>query len=172
MTAPEGGYEESGEGEHEESSAAGTITQDQLNRLLAKQKSDLQKQFAGPEFEAIKDKAAQFDALTESTKSETAKAQEALAEWKTQAEEAATELAWRDTLLLRQELSAQKGLDPKLWSRVQGETAEEIESDIADLLSSFSARKTPSALKSGASSDSHLTAKERAAQALRSTRER
>ena len=161
MTAPESGNEEQG-GE----TPQGTITQDQMNKLLAKQKSDLQKQYAGPEFDVIKDKAAQFDQLTRST-------EETLEQYKAQTEEQAAEIAWRDVLLSRQELSAQKGLDPKLWSRVQGETPEEIEADISDLLSSFTGRKSTGApLRSGASADGQLTAKERAAQALRSTRER
>lgn len=158
--------DDGGSSEHQ---GGGDITHDQMNKLLARQKTELEQKFRGSDYEAIVEKATQFDELTASTRT----AQEALAEYMQKAEEAENELAWRDTLLLRQEMAAKKQLDAKLWSRIQGETPAEIEADIDDLLSSFAVRQTkPSGLKSGASSDGNLTKKERAAQALRGARER
>lgn len=134
-----------------------TFTQAQLDKIIANRL---------PEFESYKAKASQFDALTATAQS----AEEAQADWKAKAEAAETEVAWRDTLLLRQELAASKNLDPRLWSRIRGETKEEIEADIGEL-QGFTASRRPASLKSGASNEQQLTAKERAAQALRGARE-
>lgn len=150
------------------SGEAKTFSQEQLNSILAQQRREIEGKYDG--FDEIRTKAQQFDALTESTKSEVTRANEALADYKRQAEAAQSELAWRDVLLRRQEIAAKKGLDSKLWSRVKGETPEEIEADVSDLLTLAGARK-PGALRSGATSDQALSAKERAAQALRGIRE-
>jgi hypothetical protein len=136
-----------------------TFTQAQLDKIISNRL---------PEYESYKTKAGQLDALTETAKT----AQEQEADWKAKAEAAETELAWRDTLLMRQEVAAAKGLDSRLWSRIQGETREEIEADISEL-QGFAAPATRRAppLRSGASNDQQTTAKERAAQALRGARE-
>jgi hypothetical protein len=135
-----------------------TFTQAQLDKIIANRL---------PEYENLKGKADQFDALTQTAQS----AQEQEADWRAKAEAAETELAWRDTLLLRQEIAAVKGLDPRMWSRIQGETREEIEADIGELQGFAVPVKRPP-LRSGASNDQQTTAKERAAQALRGARER
>lgn len=135
-----------------------TFTQAQLDKILANRL---------PEYEGYKAKAGQLDSLTESAKT----AEEQSADWRSKAEAAESELAWRDTLLLRQEIAASKGLDSRMWSRIKGETKEEIEADIGEL-QGFTAAKRSTALKSGASADSATTSKERAAQALRGIRER
>jgi hypothetical protein len=137
-----------------------TFTQAQLDKIISNRL---------PEFESYKAKAAQFDALTASAQT----AEEQQAEWKAKAEAADSEIAWRDTLLLRQEVAASKGLDPRLWGRVRGETKEEIEADIGELqgFSAPPAKRQATSLKSGASNDQQTTAKERAAQALRGARE-
>lgn len=135
-----------------------TFTQAQLDKILANRL---------PEYEGYKAKAGQLDALTESAKT----AEEQSADWRSKAEQAESELAWRDTLLMRQEIAATKGLDARLWSRIKGETKDEIEADIGEL-QGFTAAKRASSLKSGASADAVTTAKERAAQALRGIRER
>jgi hypothetical protein len=135
-----------------------TFTQKQLDKILANNRREM---------ETLKGKAEQFDALTETAKTETEKA----ADWKSKAEAAETELAWRDTLLLRQEIAAAKGLDSRLWSRVQGETRDEIEADISEL-QGFGTPARRTSLRSGASNDQQTTAKERAANALRGARDR
>jgi hypothetical protein len=135
-----------------------TYTQEQVESII---KGRL------PEYHSLKEKAEQFDALTASAQT----AEETLADWKSKAEAAESELAWRETLLLRQELAAQKNLDQRLWSRIRGETREEIEADIGELQGFSVPSRRPASLKSGASNDQQTTAKERAAQALRMSRE-
>lgn len=136
-----------------------TFTQAQLDKILSNRL---------PEYESLKTKAAQLDALTESVKT----AEEQQNDWRTKAESAEAELAWRDTLLMRQEIAAKKGLDPNLWSRIRGETKDEIEADIGELQGFTTAPKPRNApLKSGASTDSAASKKERAVQALRGARD-
>lgn len=136
-----------------------TFTQAQVDKIISNRL---------PEFESYKTKAEQLDALTETAKTEAEKA----ADWKARAEAAEVELSWRDTQLLRQEVAAAKGLDPRLWGRVQGETREEIEADINELQQGFApAARKSSPMRSGASNDQQLNKKERAVQALRGVRE-
>lgn len=147
--SPAQGSEESGK----------TYTQDQVEKIVKTRLSD---------FDTYKQKAEQFDALTNSM----SEAQEEATDWRSKAENYEAELSWRDTLLMRQEVAAQKGLDPRLWDRIKGESREEIEADIGELqgfVTTSSRRPTP--LRSGASADGATTAKERAAQALRGARE-
>lgn len=147
------------------------ISQEQMNKLLASQKREIESKFEG--FTELKAKASQFDALTESTKSEIQKANEAAAQFKSQYETAQSELDWRETLLKRQEVAASKGLDPKLWSRVKGATEDEITADVDDLLSTFGSSKSKGGgFRSGATASDPATAKENAAAAFRNVRER
>jgi len=134
-----------------------TFTQEQVESMI---KARL------PEYHSLKEKAEQLDALTSSAQT----AEESLAEWKAKAEAAEFEISYRDTVLLRQELAAKKGLDPGMWGRIQGETRDEIEADIGELLKYRPARQ-PTPLRSGASNDQQTTDKERAVQALRGVRE-
>jgi hypothetical protein len=140
-----------------------TFTQAQLDKIISNRL---------PEFESYKAKAAQLDALTETAQT----AEERQAEWQARVEQAETELAWRDTLLLRQELAAKAGVDPGWWGRIRGETPEEIEADIQELLtgggpSGRQSTRRPTPLRSGASGDQKLDKKELAAQAFRGARE-
>jgi hypothetical protein len=140
-----------------------TLTQTQVNKLMAAQKNEL---------ESLRSKATQFDSLTESTKSEVTRSNEAAAKAEAKAEALQTEMAWRDTLLTRQEVAAAKGLDAKLWPRIKGETKEEIEADVADLLTLSGPRKIGGFKSGAASGEANLNDKERAAQALRGMRGR
>lgn len=130
-----------------------TFTQAQLDKIISNRL---------PEYEGLKSKAAQFDALTQST-------EEALATAVAKADAAEAEVARRDVILSRQEIAATKGLDPKLWSRVKGETPDEIKADCDELLGIATLRpsKSPSAFRSGASNGEKLTLKEQAAAKLR-----
>lgn len=73
------------------------------------------------------------------------------------------------TQLLRQQVAAQRGLDPALWDRVTGDTPDAIAADCAKLarFSPAAARKRPAALQSGAGAEIYRTPKERAVVALR-----
>lgn len=73
-------------------------------------------------------------------------------------------------LLQRQKISAAEGLDPELWDRVQGNTAEEIEADVKKLVEKFSVPpRRGGALRSGASAPEGAGGK-RGAAALRGLR--
>jgi hypothetical protein len=145
------------------------FTQAQLNSFLASQRREIESRFTG--FDELKAKAEQFDQLNDEKKSEVERATE-------QAQAAAAE---RDTFrsdneklkvqLLRQKISATKGLDPDLWDRVIGSTEEEITADVERLVEKFApAPKRSGALRSGASAPEGTSGKERAAAALRGLR--
>jgi hypothetical protein len=140
-----------------------TFTQNELNSILAKSKREIEGKFEG--FDDLKSKAEQFDALTKT-------AEESRDEAMRRAEAAETELAWANVVNLRNQLAAGKGLDAKLWSRVQGETKEEIEADISDLMGSMPRRTPGINFQSGASGGKQLSEKERAVEALRGLRQR
>jgi hypothetical protein len=142
----------------------GTITQAQMNKLLAAQKRNIE-----ASFEDLKSKAQQYDALQESVKSDVQRANESAAEFKARADSEAAANAAVKLENLRYKVSAKKGLDPELWDRVTGSTEEEITADVEKLVEKFSApeRKPIGALRSGASTASNADPKERAASALR-----
>jgi hypothetical protein len=155
-----------------EGQAEKTFTQAQLNSFLASQKRDIESKFDG--FDDIKAKAAQLDALTESTKSEVQRANETAAEFKTRSEAVAAEKANLETRLLRQEIAAAEGLPASMWKRVQGTTQEEITSDVKELLASAGPagkppRSGPSG--SGASAGNADDPKGSAVRALRAMRD-
>lgn len=159
----EAGYadDESPAQDYDEQPSERLFTQSQVDKII---------QNRLPEFDEYRDKAQQFDSLTQSA----TEAAEESADWRGRYEAAEAELAWRDTLLQRQEIAAEKGLDPRMWSRIRGETREEIEADIGELqgfMPSGGNARRPAAFRSGASADGPMTAKERAAQALRGARE-
>lgn len=134
-----------------------TFTQAQLDKIISNRL---------PEYEGLKSKAAQFDALTAST-------EDLLAQARSEAEEAKNELAWQGLVMTRKDIAASKGLDPKLWDRVKGETEAEIAADCDELLGIATQRpKQTAGFRSGASQDAKLTDKERAVEALRGLRER
>lgn len=149
------------DGSDQSDSGEKTFTQTQLDKIIANRL---------PDYDGFKSKAEQFDQLTQTT-------EESLATVKAQVEAANAELAWRDVLLERQQIAATKGLDPKLWSRVKGETKDEIEADISELIGFSGPAATRNSSRatgfvSGASNGKQQTDKERAAEALRGIRER
>lgn len=147
------------------------ITQEQMNKLLAAQKREIEGQFAG--FDDIKTKAEQFDALTETAKTETQRLQEQLQTLTSSSEVDKAEKAAMATQLLRQKISATEGLDADLWDRVTGATEEDITADVKKLVEKF---QPPSRVRLGSRSGSGASApdgkdpKERAANALRGLR--
>jgi hypothetical protein len=178
MTAPAGDQQETSTTEASSNSKAenkggseGSITQEQMNKLLASQKREIEGQFAG--FGDIKAKAEQFDALTETAKTDMQRLQEQLQSTTSGWEADKAEKASMATQLLRQKISATEGLDPDLWDRVTGTTEEDIEADVKKLVAKF---QPPSRVSLGSRSGSGASApdgkdpKERAASALRGLR--
>lgn len=151
-----------------------TFTQAELNAIVARERREAAAKFA--DYDDLKDKAAQLDALTRTTEpNDGADAASTETEIDTDADEApqdATLQAENNSLktqLLRQQISAAAGLDPDLWDRVKGATADEIAADAARLVAKFPAKPKPplGSLKSGASTHDYRSPKERAAAALR-----
>ena len=149
----------------------GLITQEQMNKLLAAQKRDIEGQFSG--FDDIKAKAEQFDALTETAKSDMQRLQEQLQSTTASWEADKATKASMATQLLRQKISATLGLDADLWDRVTGSTEEDITTDVEKLVAKFqpvSRVSLGSRSGSGASAPDVKDPKERAAAAVRALR--
>lgn len=105
-----------------------TFTQDEVNRLLAKERRDQEQRFSG--YDELKAKAAKFDEAEEANKSELDKA---LA----RADKAETELEAARLDALRSRVAAAKNLPAELAGRLTGTTEEELEADadtLAELL--------------------------------------
>lgn len=150
------------------SNADATFTQERVNALLAQERRDTEKRFEG--FDELKDKAAKFDQLTEAQKTELQTANDAASDFKSKWETSEKDKATLQTQLDRQKIAATQHLDPDLWDRVRGTTAEEIEADVKKLVEKFgtSGPRDNAPLRSGASMPDGLTEKQRAANALRS----
>lgn len=171
MTAPaeETGSAPAGEeqGKNKGEKSDGLITQEQMNKLLASQKRDIESRYDG--FDDIKAKAEQLDALTQSAKSDLERANETAATEKKRADTEAQEKAQAKLENLRYRICASKKLDPDLWDRVTGTTKEEIEADADKLAEKFTPSRPIGAFRSGASAPNNSDPKERAAAALRSS---
>lgn len=172
MTAPAGEQQENNGGQQ----AGGTggeqqvLTQEHVNKLLASQKREIEGKYAG--FDELKDKAGKFDALSETAKTDIERFQDQLKSTSSERDTFKTENASLKTQLTRQQVAAKEGLDPDLWDRVTGSTAEEIEADVKKLVEKFgtAARSTTvigSRSGSGASAPDGRTAKQRAAAGFR-----
>lgn len=144
------------------------FTQEQVNSLLAEQKRTVQSKYT--DYDDIKAKASQFDELSEQQKTEQQKLTDRLAAIEKERDDAAAERDKANTARLVSQKAADAGLPSRLWKRVSGTTAEEIDADIADLMEGLSIedKKKSSSFKSGASkTETAATSKERAAAALR-----
>lgn len=157
-------------GKAESAPAPRLYNDDQVNAFVAKARREVESKYEG--FDDIKDKATQFDALTESTKSEVQRATETAAAERAAKEAAASESAAAKLENRRYKISAKKGLDPDLWDRVTGSTDEEITADVEALVTKFGSTAKPAvSLRSGASASNAANPKERAASALRAMRQ-
>lgn len=81
----------------------------------------------------------------------------------------AAENAQLRTQLLRQQIAAQRHLDPDLWDKVAGDTPDAIAADVAKLVAKVGAApaRPRGAYQSGAGVSEYRTPKERAAAAMR-----
>lgn len=174
MTAPAGEQQQEKENRPERGNAeaqngsGGAITQEQMNKLLAAQKRDIESKFEG--YDELKAKAGQLDQLTDSAKTELERANSSAADFKSKWESEQGASAKLKTQLLRQQIGATEKLDPDLWDRVTGDTADEIEADVKKLVAKFGTTgggRPSKGLQSGASAPDGSTPKQRAANALR-----
>lgn len=181
MTAPAGEQQQqnadAGKGDGGDSGKGGgdrTFTQAELNSLLAKERRDTEARFAG--HDDFKTKAEQLDQLTAASKSELQQANDVAADLKSKYDASQADVTKLQSQLLRQQISAKEKLDPDLWDRVRGDTAEDIEADVKKLVEKFgtssSGPKSFNHLRSGSAAPDGSTAKSRAAAALRGVREK
>lgn len=173
MTAPAGDQqpEPSSEPKATPNDDAPKFTQAQLNSFLAEERRKTESKFDG--FDEVKAKAEQFDALTETAKSDNQRLQEALQSATSSYEAEKAISASQAAQLLRQKICASKGLDADLWDRVTGTTEDDIAADVEKLVAKFqpaSRVQLGSRSGSGASAPDGKNPKERAAAALRGLR--
>jgi outer membrane murein-binding lipoprotein Lpp len=171
MTAPAGEPQQAEEQpERTEAPPEKTFTQSQLTAIVERKRREIESQFEG--FDDLKAKAAQLDALTESTKSEVQRATESAAQFKARMEAEASEKAKVQLENVRYKISAKKGLDPDLWDRVTGSTEDEITADVEKLVTKFgpTGRQPNGPLRSGASAGSPENPKDAAVRAIRAMR--
>lgn len=108
-------------------------SQADLDRIIENRLSRERAKYAG--FDDLKSKAAEYDKLTEASKSDLEKAT-------ARAEKAEAELATARAVQLRTEVAAAKGLPAELAARLAGATREELEAD-ADALVKLIPSRTP-----------------------------
>lgn len=148
-----------------------TFTQAQLNAVVASARREVESKFDG--FDDFKGKAEQFDALTETAKTDNQRRDEQLQTTAAERDSFKTKYESAETELLRQKISSTEGLDADLWDRVTGTTEEDITADVKKLVEKF---QPPSRVRLGSRSGSGASApdgkdpKERAANALRGLR--
>lgn len=110
--------------------AGKTFTQEDVNRLLASERRSQEQRFAD-----AATKAAEYDKLTEQSKSDLQKATE-------RAEKAEREAATATAARLRFEVAAEKGLTAKQAARLVGSTREELLADADALRAEFAPATT------------------------------
>lgn len=175
MTADDAGEVQdtttSGSADGQQSTSEKTFTQAQLTAILDRKIRETESKYSG--FDDIKAKAAQFDSLTETAKTDIERFQDQLASTTTERDALKTAKATLETQLMRQKISASKGLDADLWDRVTGATEEDIAADVDKLVAKFqptSRVQLGSRSGSGASAPDGKNPKDRAAAALRGLR--
>lgn len=152
------------------SGGGGTFTQAQLNAIVAQTRRETESKFG--DYDEVKSKAAQLDQLTDAAQSDLERANNSANEFKSKWEAEQSTSKKLQTELLRQKISATNHLDPDLWDRVAGDTAEEIEADVKKLVEKFGtsggSTRQSRQFQSGASAPPDGSSKkERAAAGLR-----
>lgn len=161
----------SGNADGQQSTSEKTFSQAQLTAILDRKIRETESKFDG--FDDIKAKAEQFDALTETAKTDIQRFQDQLQSTTTERDAFKAEKESLATQLLRQKICASKGLDADLWDRVTGTTEDDIAADVEKLVAKFqpaSRVQLGSRSGSGASAPDGKNPKERAAAALRGLR--
>lgn len=119
-TSQEGITEPQGEGANENQSADGSqFTQEEFNRLMAREKRALREKYA--DYDALKEKAAQLDAIEEAKKSELEKAKEEANGWKAKYEELKADVDRRKAI---DASAAEYGVDAAMLARMAGDVEE------------------------------------------------
>lgn len=138
MTAPEGGEpqnEPGNEPQPTERPDGGTITQEQMNKLLAAQKRDIESRYQG--FDELRTKAEQYDQIQAENQTEAQRLQAEREAALQQAAEAAARADAAEKAALRQRVAIEEGLPPKFASRLTGDTEDELRADAKDTFGDF-----------------------------------
>ena len=119
-TTPQGGITEpQGEGAENQSADGSQFTQEEFNRLVAREKRALREKYA--DYDALKEKAAQLDAIEEAKKSELEKAQEEASGWKAKYDELNAKVERRDAI---DKAAAEYNVDASMLARMSGDVEE------------------------------------------------
>lgn len=119
-TSQEGITEPQGEGANENQSADGSqFTQEEFNRLMAREKRALREKYA--DYDVLKEKAAQLDAIEEAQKSELERAQEEAHGWKAKYEELNEQVERRNAI---DRAAAEYKVDAAMLARMSGDVDE------------------------------------------------
>lgn len=109
-----------GEGKNENQSADGSqFTQEEFNRLVAREKRELRAKYA--DYDDLKAKAAQLDAIEESKKSELEKAQDEANGWKAKYESLKADVDRRKAI---DAAAAEYKVDAAMLARMAGDVEE------------------------------------------------
>ena len=118
-TANDAGSTAQSAGGSQAAAGSRTFTQEEVNSLLAKERRDTQAKF--PDYEDLKAKAAQLDAIEEANKSDLEKAQAEAARYKKEAEELKAAAKRADDVA---EMAGKYGVDAALLARMDGDVEE------------------------------------------------
>lgn len=108
-----------------------TFTQEQLNRIVEERLARERQKYA--DYDDLKAKAAEFDKLEESKKSEEQKLLERIEAAEKRAQEAEKAVKEAELKALRSEIKVKFGLTDAQAARLQGDTLEELEADAKEV---------------------------------------
>jgi hypothetical protein len=108
-----------------------TFTQADVDKLITDRLTRERKKYEG--FDELKAKAAKFDELESSNKTELEKAEARAKVAEDKVAVLTAQITARDVEILKKEALVAVGLPTTLWQRVAGSTAEEITADVAEL---------------------------------------
>lgn len=155
-TADAGTVDNTGNDENQPIGGSRTFTQEEFNSLLAREKRSLRDKYA--DYDELKAKAAQLDALKEAEKTDLEKAQDALAAMQKERDEAIAERDARqaeiDHAAAVQKAASEYNVDAALLARMSGDVDENAQF-LAE--QAKSAQKYPNVRDGGESSSQAIT---------------
>lgn len=108
-----------------------TLTQEQVNKIVEERLARERQKYA--DYDDLKTKAAEYDKLEESKKSEEQKLLERIEAAEKRAEQAEKSVAEAQVDALRARVAASRGLTDAQAKRLQGSTLEELEADATEV---------------------------------------
>ena len=118
-TTQVGTTEPQGEGNENQSADGSQFTQEEFNRLVAREKRELRAKYA--DYDDLKAAKAELDAIREAQKTDLEKAQEERDGWKAKYDELNARVERRDAI---DKAAAEYGVDAAMLSRMEGDVEE------------------------------------------------